>query len=125
MNKLSRTLVFAAIMLMGFSSFAQSSNADKVIAIVGDNIILNSEVEIQYYQQLQNAAGAPLGDDVRCRILDNLMLDKMFLAQANLDSLTVSQDEIDGELDRRVKYFMSMFGSKEKMEEFEIKSFTT
>ena len=122
MNKFRKILGFAAVLLMGLTSFAQSSNADKVIAIVGDNIILNSEVEIQYYQQLQNAAGAPLGEDVRCRILDNLMLDKMFLAQANLDSLTVSQDEIDGELDRRVKYFMSMFGSKEKMEEYYGKS---
>jgi len=85
-----------------------------VIAIVGDNIILNSEIEIQYYQQLQNAQGVALPPDTRCRLLDNLLLDKMFLAQANLDSLTVTQDEIDGELDRRVKYFMSMFGSKEK-----------
>ena len=122
MNKLRKIAVFAAVMVLGLSLSAQNNNADRVIAIVGDNIILNSEIEIQYYQQLQNAQGVALPDDTRCRILDNLLLDKMFLAQANLDSLTVTQDEIDGELDRRVKYFMSMFGSKEKMEEYYGKS---
>ncbi len=122
MNKLRKIAVFAAVLILSLSLSAQNSNADKVIAIVGDNIILNSEIEIQYYQQLQNAQGLPLEGDVRCRILDNLLLDKMFLAQANLDSLVISQDEIDAELDRRVKYFMSMFGSKEKMEEYYGKS---
>lgn len=123
MKKLRRIVVFAAVLILSLNLSAQTSNnADRVIAIVGDNIILQSEVEIQYYQLLQNAGGLPLDTDTRCRILDNLVLDKMFLAQANLDSLTVSQDEIDGELDRRVKYFMSMFGSREKMEEYYGKS---
>jgi peptidyl-prolyl cis-trans isomerase SurA len=122
MNKLRKILVFAAVMALGLRLSAQSNNADKVVAIVGDNIILNSEIEVQYYQQLQNNQNVALPPDARCRILDNLVLDKMFLAQANLDSLTASQDEIDGELDRRVKYFMSMFGSKEKMEEYYGKS---
>lgn len=122
MNKLRKILVFAAVMTLGLRLSAQSNNADKVVAIVGDNIILNSEIEVQYYQQLQNNQNVPLPPDTKCRILDNLILDKMFLAQANLDSLTTTQDEIDGELDRRVKYFMSMFGSKEKMEEYYGKS---
>jgi len=122
MNKLRKIAVLAVVLVLGMSLSAQNTNADKVVAIVGDNIILNSEIEIQYYQQLQNNQGLPLDSNARCRILDNLILDKMFLAQANLDSLTVSQDEIDGELDRRVKYFMSMFGSKEKMEEYYGKS---
>jgi peptidyl-prolyl cis-trans isomerase SurA len=122
MNKLRKIVLFASLLILGLHLSAQKNNADKVIAIVGDNIILNSEVEIQYYQQLQSAQGVPLAPDIKCKILDNLLLDKMFLAQANLDSLTVTQDEIDGELDRRVKYFMSMFGSKEKMEEYYGKS---
>ena len=122
MNKLRKILVFAAVMVLGLRLSAQSNNADKVVAIVGDNIVLNSEIEVQYYQQLSNNQNLPLAPDAKCRILDNLILDKMFLAQANLDSLTASQDEIEGELDRRVKYFMSMFGSKEKMEEYYGKS---
>ena len=108
-------LALSIVLCTGIS--AQRSKVDGRIATVGDDIILQSEVEIQYYQQLQNAQAVP-DSDIRCRILDNLMLDKMFLAQANLDSVTVSQEEIDGELDRRVKYFTNLFGNKEKMEEY-------
>jgi peptidyl-prolyl cis-trans isomerase SurA len=121
MNKLRKIVLVSSVLMLCVGLYAQS-NADKVISIVGDNIILNSEIEVQYQQQLQNAGGLPVGDDLKCRILDNLLLDRMFLAQANLDSLTATQDEIDAELDRRVKYFMSLFGSKEKMEEYYGKS---
>ncbi len=112
-----------ALCLLPFLTASAQQSADRVVAVVGDNIILQSELDVQYYQQVQNAQGAPLDPvETKCRILDNLLLDKMFLAQANLDSLTVTQEEIDGELDRRVKYFMSVFGSKEKMEAYYGKS---
>jgi peptidyl-prolyl cis-trans isomerase SurA len=118
-HQIAATLI---AMLLCLSGFAQKSNADKVIAIVGDNIILQSEIDIQYYQQLAAAQGAPLDSDVKCRILDNLLLDKLFLAQANLDSLVVSQEEVDAELDRRVRYFMNMMGGKEGLEKYYGKS---
>ena len=122
MKSLRNIYVLALCLTVTIGLSAQQNNADKVIAVVGDNIILQSEVDVQYYQQQQNAQGAPVDSDTKCRILDGLLLDKMFLAQANLDSLTVSSEEIEGELDRRVKYFMSVFGSKEKMEAYYGKS---
>ena len=127
MNSLKNIYVLAVCLMAGSALSAQQTSADKVIAVVGDNIILQSEIDVQYYQQQQNQQqqnipGAVLPPDTKCRILDGLLLDKMFLAQANLDSLTVSQEEIEGELDRRVKYFMSVFGSKEKMEAYYGKS---
>jgi peptidyl-prolyl cis-trans isomerase SurA len=125
MRSLKNIYVLAVCLMLGLGLSAQNNNADKVIAVVGDNIILQSEVDVQFYQQKHNAesSGVPMDSDVKCRILDNLLLDKMFLAQANLDSLVVSQEEIDGELDRRVKYFISVFdGSKEKMEAYYGKS---
>ncbi|MFN8309313.1 MAG: peptidylprolyl isomerase [Chitinophagales bacterium] len=103
-----------------FTAAAQKTTADKIVAIVGDNIILQSEIEAQYQQQLANnpsLAGAD-GEEAKCRLFDNLMLEKLFVAQANLDSLVVTQDEIDAELDRRVKYFINLFGSREKLEEY-------
>ncbi|MCW3125866.1 MAG: Peptidylprolyl isomerase [Bacteroidetes bacterium] len=122
MKSLKNIYVLTACLMLAVGLSAQHNNADKVISVVGDNIILQSEVDVQYFQQQQNATGMPLDSDAKCRILDGLLLDKMFLAQANLDSLIVSQEEIDGELDRRVKYFMSVFGSKEKMEAYYGKS---
>jgi peptidyl-prolyl cis-trans isomerase SurA len=116
-------LVFLIVGLYS-SAYAQSTttHADRVIAVVGDYIILQSEVEVQYQQQVQASQGSAVDSDLHAHILDNLLLDRLFLAQAALDSVVVSTDEVEGELERRVKYFLGVFGSKEKMEEYYGKS---
>ena len=107
-------------MLLG-STTAQTTQIDKVIAVVGDNIILHSEMEAQYQQMVAQNQGE-LSPDMRCTIFDNLLLERLFLAQAMLDSVTTTPEEVDAELDRRIKYFISVFGSKEKLEEYYGKS---
>ena len=112
-------LVFFA-MLLGTAT-AQTTQIDKVIAVVGDNIILHSEMEAQYQQMIAQNQGE-ISPDMRCTIFDNLLLERLFLAQAMLDSVTTTPEEVDAELDRRIKYFISVFGSKEKLEEYYGKS---
>lgn len=97
--------------------FPQNTGIDKVLAVVGDNVILYSEVEAQF-QQLKSQTPDSIPDDYRCVIFDNLLLDKLFLSQAQLDSVTVNPDEVESELDRRIKYFISIFTSREKLEEY-------
>ena len=120
MRSFHTLVLFILATLLGADLVAQNNTADRVVAVVGDNIVLQSEIDVQYYQQQQSlqASGGTPDADTKCRIIDNLLLDKLFLAQANLDSLVATQEEVDAELDRRVKYFMSMFGSKEKLEEY-------
>ncbi|HWB62880.1 MAG TPA: peptidylprolyl isomerase [Chitinophagales bacterium] len=101
---------------------AQAQLLDKVVAVVGDNIIMQSDIEAQYQQAVANNQGQPPVPSMRCMIFDNMLLDKLFLSQAQLDSITVTTDEVDAELDRRIKYFISVFGSKEKLEEYYGKS---
>ena len=93
---------------------------DKVVGVVADDIILLSDIEIQYEQY--KAQGEEVTSTTKCQILDQLMLDKLFLAQAIVDSIVVMDDEVDAELDRRIRYFISMFGSKDKLEEYYGKS---
>lgn len=115
-----KAIIAALIVLCGFSLMAQNTNIDKVVAVVGDNIILQSEIEVQYLQlknQGQNTNYTPRPDE-KCHILDQLLLEKLFIAQAKADSLFASDEEIDAELDRRVRYFTQMFGTVEKMEEY-------
>ncbi len=112
-------LVFFA-MLLGTAT-AQTTQIDKVIAVVGDNIILHSEMEAQYQQMIAQNQGE-ISPDMRCTIFDNLLLERLFLAQAMLDIVTTTPEEVDAELDRRIKYFISVFGSKEKLEEYYGKS---
>lgn len=115
-------LLLLLLCLMTVSMMAQPLQVDKVIAVVGDNVILHSDVEAQYQQMVAQNPEQKVSPDERCVIFDNLLLDKLFLSQARLDSITVSPDEIDAELDRRIKYFISVFGSREKLEEYYGKS---
>lgn len=110
-------ILFATV-LCSIATQAQYTKIDKVIAVVGDNIILQSEVEAQYQQMAAQNPGVELDPEEKCVILDNLLLDKLFLAQAQIDSVTVTSDEVDAELDRRIRYFISVFGSREKLEEY-------
>ncbi len=116
--------IFSVIIVLCAAMFvsSQAIQIDKVLAVVGDNTILLSDVESQYQQMLNQNQGQPLPEDTRCNIFDNLLLERLFLSQALLDSVTTSPDEVEAELDRRIKYFISIFGSKEKLEEYYGKS---
>jgi peptidyl-prolyl cis-trans isomerase SurA len=113
----------SAFLLSALSVSAQSAQvADKIIAIVGDNIILQSDVEVAFLQEQSRQTDKVLSPDVKCRIIENLLIEKLFIAQAILDSVVVPDQEIESELDRRVKYFISLFGSREKLESYYGKS---
>lgn len=122
LREVSKYSKFIFLFLSGIASVLFSAGqqvlVDKVLAVVGDNIILQSDVEAQYQQMASQSPGQAMPPDSRCMIFDNLLLDKLFLSQAQIDSITVSPDEVDAELDRRVKYFISIFGSKEKLEDY-------
>lgn len=100
---------------------AQPITADKIIAQVGEKIILRSEVETIYLQEA--SAGTALPEDVRCYILKELITQQLLILQAAKDSIVVTDDEVEYELDRRLNYYESLFGSREKMEAFYGKSF--
>lgn len=122
MEQLKKLILYAAFAVFALHANAQRQLIDKVVAVVGDNIILQSDIEAQYAQMVTQSQGQPLPPGAKCSIFDNMLLDKLFLAQAMIDSITTTPEEIDAELDRRIKYFMSVFGSKEKLEEYYGKS---
>lgn len=83
----------------GFSLFAQKS-IDKIVAIVGDEIILESDVENQYNYLINN--GSKDKGDLRCQAVDAMIINKILLTKAKQDSITVSEDEVTSEVDKRV-----------------------
>ena len=121
MKNLKKIFLACFFLLLIGGASAQTTQIDKVLAVVGDNIILHSEVEAQYQQMAAQNQGT-VDPSMRCTIFDNLLLERLFLAQAMLDSVTTTPEEVDAELDRRIKYFISVFGSKEKLEEYYGKS---
>lgn len=100
------------------SVFAQP--IDKVLAVVGSNIIMLSEVEAQYLQIL--AQGYAPDPTIKCDLLEELLFQKLLVHQAKLDSIEVSDDQVEEELERRLRYFISQIGSEEKLEEYYKKS---
>lgn len=105
------------ITLIVFSLFtnAQPQILDKVIAVIGKNPLLLSEVETSLVQKKEK--NAP-DSNARCKAFEDLLFQKLLVSQADRDSITVDDKEIDGELGRRINYYVGMLGSEEKFEQF-------
>ena len=101
---------------------AQDNIIDEVIWIVGDEAILKSDVETARMDAQFN--GRTFDGDPYCIIPEELAIQKLFLHQAEIDSVMVTEQEIVGELDMRVNWLMDQIGSKEKMEEYYNKTMT-
>lgn len=108
-------LLLAVVILCGQSLVAQEV-ADKIIAIVGKNrIILQSELEMQVAQS--RAQDPNFSDSNKCGILQAMILQKILIEQSERDSVRVSDEDVDAQLDNRVRYFTQLYGSKEKLEQ--------
>lgn len=106
---------------LSMAAAAQPRLVDKVAGIVDDRIVLWSDVETQYAQYAyQNEANLP--PTLRCDILDQLLTDKLLNRQAEIDSVTVSDDEVEAKLDQNIRAFANAAGSLEKLEEYYGKS---
>jgi peptidyl-prolyl cis-trans isomerase SurA len=112
-----KTRILLVLFLSSITTFAQKGQVvDQVMAVVGDNIILRSDVEKQYTQaQMQ---GAPEGSDTKCNILDQLLLNKLMINQAAIDSVIASESQVESELDKRMRYYIKQIGSEQKLEEY-------
>lgn len=87
---------------------------------MGGNVTLQSELETQYLQML--ASGYEPDDDSRCILFEELLYGNLLLHRAKVDSLEVSDGEVEDELTRRLDYFVAQLGSQEKLEEYYEKS---
>jgi peptidyl-prolyl cis-trans isomerase SurA len=116
---MKRNWIIIALMLIALPMMAQNRQPqviDKVVAVVGKNIILQSDIENQYIQYRMQGMAEGTGQEVRTRILEDLLLQKLMLNQAEMDSITVTDEEVERQMDQKLQYFISRFGSKEKME---------
>ena len=88
--------------------------ADKILAVVGDKIILQSDIENAIKDAVRNGGTVP--DNAECSILEQALISKVLMLQALKDSLPVTEEEIESELDNRIRYYMSQFGSQAELE---------
>ncbi len=97
-------------------AIAQDNIIDEVIWVVGEEAILRSEVEEERLRAQYE--GQPIAGDPYCVIPEQLAIQKLFLHQAELDSIEVSESTVSSQVDMRMNYYISQIGSKEKMEEY-------
>lgn len=102
------------LLLSVFISFGQT--IDRVEAIIGDEILLSSEIETQYLQYLSQGNVESLS--IKCEIIEDLLFQKLLVNQANVDSVEISDEEVRSEINKRINYFESQLGSISKVENY-------
>lgn len=95
---------------------------DRIIAVVGREAVLHSELTTRAEQARQN--GASMDRAGLCGQLEDLLYEKLLIEQGRIDSVVIDEAQVDTELDRRIRYFASQLGGESKLEEFYGKSVT-
>ena len=118
-------ILFVVLFISFVNAEAQPTGGtmiDEVVAVVGKNYILLSDIENSYLQMRMQGGITGSESTTKCQIIENLLFEKLMLHQAELDSIEVTPDQVDSELDRRMRYFINQFGTQEKLEKFYDKS---
>ena len=110
-----KKIFFAAFSLLTatITMAQQKVVADKIVGIVGDKIVLKSEIFIAN-EDIKRQGGQ---EQDPCQILDGMLVQKALVLQAEKDSIPVTEEEIDAEIDQKIRYFISQYGSKEALEQ--------
>jgi peptidyl-prolyl cis-trans isomerase SurA len=122
LNTIANSLLLIIFLLLSMGAEAQKSakTIDGIIAVVGDEVILRSDLENQKIQAV--AQGMDLGKNPTCSVMEDLLYEKLLLHQGGIDSVEVTESQIQSELDKRINAFIEQIGSREKLEEYYGKS---
>ena len=110
---MKKFICLALVALQTVMSFSQNDVVDEVVWVVGDEAILRSEVE-----RIRNDYGNTIKGNPYCVIPEQLAVQKLFLHQAELDSITVSDADVNRNVEAKINERVLMAGSKEKLEEY-------
>lgn len=118
--KIKKMRLYLLLLLLPIIGFSQGTPVDRVIGVVGKHILLLSD----YYGAMEEfkKEGFTMNDSLRSKIYEDLLFQKLLLAQADRDSIVVKDEQVDAELDRRMAYYLAQFGSEENFFAFYGKS---
>jgi len=106
--------LIASFLFVGGAFAQQKIVADKIVAVIGDKVILKSDIDNTIADMQRQ--GQTIPDNARCMTLEQAMGIKALVLQAERDSLPVSDEEVDADIDNQIRYFISAYGSKEELE---------
>ncbi len=119
---MKKSLFTIGFLLCVCSLFAQNKKviADKIIATVGDKIILKSEIDNSISDMQRQGADIPANG--KCLLLEQALGLKALVLQAEIDSIPVSEEDVEADIDNKIRYFVNQYGSKEIVEQVAGKS---
>jgi peptidyl-prolyl cis-trans isomerase SurA len=117
--KFIKTIVLTLI-LTSFSYTSKAQVVDKIVAQVGDEIVLLSDIQSQKIQMISE--GMNVSNTTDCQILEEMLYQKLLINQAQIDSIDVPDDMVNAEMEQRIRYFEEQIGGRDKLEEFYGKS---
>ena len=111
-------LIFLAGSFPALTQEPGDSIIDGVVGIVGSKMILKSDIEKQYLEFRMQGGIQGTATSMKCLIMENMLTQKLWLNQAEVDSMEVTDTQVENEMDRRMRYFISQAGSPEKLEDY-------
>lgn len=108
--------LIAAVLIVSGTMFGQTA-IDRIVAIVGKEIITLSDLNLTVQSMAMQNKLDPKSDELRDRVLEGLINEKLILAQALEDSIVVTNDEVTDRLDRQIKMLVQQAGSEQRLEE--------
>jgi peptidyl-prolyl cis-trans isomerase SurA len=118
-NKISLSIVSLIITIVAYAQ-PQRVIADKIVAVVGNKIILKSDIDNTILDMQRQGIDVP--EDARCLSLEQAMGVKALVLQAEKDSLPITDEEVEADIDNQIRYFINQYGSKEEVEKIAGKS---
>jgi peptidyl-prolyl cis-trans isomerase SurA len=110
-----RKLVVIAL-LFSINAWAQPKIVEEIVAVVGDFVVLKSDLDAEYEQA--KASMDMYDGDLKCEVLNQLIIQKLYLHKGKVDSTYASEDRVNAEVDRRIQYYASQIGGEKKLEQY-------
>jgi peptidyl-prolyl cis-trans isomerase SurA len=119
MKKVSRyLLILTGLLLSGMSTLRAQVLVESVAAIVGNEVVYLSEVEDMISEMKSGNNKLPPAEELRCNVLEEMLVSKLFLDQARIDSISVTDDSVEGELNMRINDAIRRAGSEQALETY-------
>ncbi|MEO8514368.1 MAG: peptidylprolyl isomerase [Ignavibacteria bacterium] len=112
-------IIFAALslLILASNSLYSQGEGDKIIAIVGNDVVLQSDLNFQLYTYMNQNNISEVSNDMVQQVFQSLITEKLMLAKAEQDSIFISSDEINKQVEGRIRDMVSQFGSEKNVEE--------
>jgi len=114
-RKIFSTIILCIVFVWSTGT-AQEKNIDRVVAVVGNEVILYSDIESEV--NMMRSYGTALDEDVHCKVLEDFLFRKLLLTQARVDSISVNDEDVKQLLERRIQDIMAKLGGEKATEQY-------